>query len=62
MYFALGDTKEEMEIAQSYGYRLDIRLEFVRAKKVKKLILRQDIERRDHDSSLQDAALSQDSV
>jgi hypothetical protein len=36
MYFALGDTKEEMEIAQSYEYRLDIRLEFVRAKKVKK--------------------------
>jgi hypothetical protein len=62
MYFALGDTEEEMEIAQSYEYRLDIRLEFVRAKKVKKLILRQDIERRDHDSSLQDAALSQDSV
>jgi hypothetical protein len=62
MYFALGDTKEEMEIAQSYEYPLDIRLEFVRAKKVKKLILRQDIERRDHDSSLQDAALSQDSV
>lgn len=62
MHFALGDTEEEMEIAQSYEYRLDIRLEFVRAKKVKKLILRQDIERRDHDSSLQDAALSQDSV
>ena len=62
MYFALGDTKEEMEISQSYEYRLDIRLEFVRAKKVKKLILGQDIERRDHDSSLQDAELSQDSV
>ena len=62
MYFDLGDTKEEMEIAQSYEYRLDIRLEFVRAKKVKKLILGQDIERRDHDSSLQDAELSQDSV
>ena len=62
MYFAVGDTKEEMEIAQSHEYRLDIRLEFVRAKKVKKLILGQDIERRDHDSSLQDAALSQDSV
>ena len=51
-----------MEIAQSYEYRLDIGLEFVCVKKVKKLILRQDIERRDHDSSLQDAALSQDSV
>ena len=62
MYFALGDTKEEMEIAQSYEYRLDIRLEFVRTKKVKKLILRQDIERRDHANSLQNAALSQDSV
>jgi len=53
---------QSLLIAQSYEYRLDIRLEFVRAKKVKKLILGQDIERRDHDSSLQDAELSQDSV